>query len=408
MTKKLTLAEAAQEILKSSIAKAPKEGPKKLEGEVIDTGEPIVKNDQEGKVYNRTIKKDGSEPTKGSSAAEPMKKLPKGSIPEEKVEIDIKSGSDDDDDDEKKSSDNGTGDKVSLDGKDVDSDNDETDADKDSDDDDDDEEEKKSSFDKMKEALERVNKDNEISEDIKKIFKGSDLSEEFIEKATTIYEAALGRRVKTISEALIAEYDNILAEEIGELESSIAEEIDGVISIIAKEWLEENKVVLESNLRNQKTEEFISGLKNLFAEHYMDIPEEKVDVVEGLLAQTNELKDLLDEQYSEKIETHKYITELEKQIVLNSVIKEHNLNLVETEKIEELAEEVKFTTPEAFEKKINTLIESFLSGSEKNVKADNIASKIVTEELQMGDEPSKDVRIVGFVNALNKFSRNNK
>ena len=407
-TKNLTLAEAANEILKASIAKAPKEGPQKLPGEVDDTGDAIVKNDAPGKVYDKNVSKDKSEPTKTAAAPEGPKKLSKGSIPEEKITVNV--DDDDKDDDDDSGDEAPKKDKIKLDGNDVKGgdggDDEDDDSDDNDDDSDDDEDDNKNPFKKeerrsVKSVLEQKI-EIDVTEDIAAMFKGTKLTEEFKEKAATIFEAAVSSKVKQIQNKLAEAFDEILDEEVKALDEEYSEKIDDFMTMTAKEWLEENKVELENNLRNELTEDFITGLKNLFAENYIDIPEDKVDVVAEMADANKELKALLDEQYSEKLENNKYITELEKTIVLGELVKEHNLNLAQEEKILELAEDVKFTTADAYSKKVTTLIESYIGGNIETAP-DNKKKLVEDVELQT-EEVSSDATVARLAAALSRYS----
>lgn len=403
----VTLAEAAAEILKASISKAPKEGPKKLPGEIDDTGEAIVTPTAGGKDYAKKVKKDKSEPTDHQSAPEGPKKLPKGSIPEEKITVNVDKDGDDDDDSEDDNK--GKKDKITVDGdnaKDGEPDEDDENDSGDDDESDDDEDDNKNPF-KKEERRSLANVlENEIefdvSEDIKAMFKGTTLSEDFKAKATTIFEAAVVRKIKEVQQKLAEEYDNILGEEIESIEADLSEQLDDFVKVVASDWLEENKVPLENSLRTELTEDFIEGLKNLFAEHYIDIPDSKIDVVSEMTEENNQLKSQLDEEFAEKIETYKYITELEKTIVLGEAIRENNLTLAQEEKIKELAEEVKYENPDKFAAKIGTLIESYFKD---DVKTEN--KQALSEEADFGtEEVTHDANINALSLALSRYSRN--
>lgn len=412
-----TLAEAAQEIFNASKAKAPADPPKKLpDAKAIDTGPAIVNNDDAGKVYNRTVSKDKSEPTKNAAPAETLKKMKASAAIKEDEDIEIKvkgnKNSDDDEDDDDSSS---KDEKIKLDGKDVgstksadDGDDSEENDDDSGDDEGEEDEKKKNPF--VKESRRSLNTalsekiEIDVSEDIDAMFSGTELSEEFTNKVATIYEAAVTRKVKQIQEQLAAEYDEILGEEIEKLDEEHAEQIEEFLEIVSKEWLSENKVAIENNLRNELTESFIAGMKNLFAEHYIDVPENKVDIVEAISAENEELKALLDEEYSEKMKTNKYVTELEKSFVLSNLVKEHNLTLTQEEKVKELVENVRYTDADAFSEKVNTLIESYIKKPSGEMSP---AKKIIAEEVNIEESKTESVApdVAGMVKALSRFAK---
>ena len=217
----------------------------------------------------------------------------------------------------------------------------------------DDEEEMKSKM--KKEMVEKYR--GSMREDVDALFNGESLSEDFRVKATLIFESAVQSRVEKIVEEVLSENDAILAEAVEEIKSELAEQVDEYLNYVVEEWVKENEVAIETGLRAELSEDFINGLKNLFAEHYIEIPEEKVDVAEELAAKVVELEIAA----ASKDEAIAGLTEQ-----VNAVKKAKAINLacegltaVQAEKMKSLAESVEFTAEGDFENKLAVLRENY-------------------------------------------------
>jgi hypothetical protein len=212
-----------------------------------------------------------------------------------------------------------------------------------------------------------------MKEDIDALLSGENLSEEFVTKATTIFEAAVVSRVAEIAE----EVENELVEQfqtaIDEIKEDFSAKIDDYLNYVVEEWMKENELAIESGLRAEIVEDFISGLHNLFSEHYIDVPEQKVDVVEELAEKVEELESKLNEQIENNIEVRKELNEHKKIEAIHAACE--GLSQTQVEKIIALAETVEFTTEEDFAEKVNVLKEAYASTS--TVKS---ADKSVLEE----------------------------
>ena len=218
---------------------------------------------------------------------------------------------------------------------------------------DEDEEEMKKKM--KKEMVEKYR--GSMREDVDALFNGESLSEDFRVKATLIFESAVQSRVEKIVEEVLSENDAILAEAVEEIKTELADQVDEYLNYVVEEWVKENEVAIETGLRAELTEDFINGLKNLFAEHYIEIPEEKVDVAEELAAKVVELE----MSAAQKDEAIAGLTEQ-----VNSVKKAKAINLacegltaVQAEKMKSLAESVEFTTDGDFENKLAVLRENY-------------------------------------------------
>jgi len=190
---------------------------------------------------------------------------------------------------------------------------------------------------------------------------GEGLSEEFKTQAATLFEAALNAQVQLKEIELQEQFDKELDEAITEVTQALAEEVDTYISYTAAEWLKENEVAVESALRNEIYDDFIQGLKSLFEEHYITIPEEKVDVVETLAEKVDELENRLNEMLSENAELQKVVAAYTRDEAINKVCE--GLTMNEAEKLKELADGIEETDSEAFTKKLEIIKESnFVKG----------------------------------------------
>ena len=240
-----------------------------------------------------------------------------------------------------------------------------------------------------------------LKEDIDALLQGEDLSEEFVSKATTIFEAAVMSRVEEIAEEVEAQLHEQFEVAVEELKEDFATKIDEYLNYMVEEWMKENELAIESGLRAEIVEDFIGGLKNLFAEHYIDIPEEKVDVVQEMANKVEELEAKLNEEISRSIEFKKEINEHKRIQAVQAVCE--GLTQTQVEKLKSLAESVEFTTEEEFAEKLSTLKEAYASAGVK-VKA---AEKSVLEEgVEVPeDKPTKasvDPLINAVVNSISK------
>ena len=196
-----------------------------------------------------------------------------------------------------------------------------------------------------------------MKEDVDALFNGESLSEEFRTKATTIFEAAVQSRVEKIVEDVIADNDSILEEAVEGIKVELAEQVDEYLNYVVEQWVQDNEVAIESGLRAELTEDFINGLKNLFAEHYIDLPEEKLEVAESLAEKVVELEEVVAEAAKVLATMTTELNEAKK----NEAIRKICEGLTETQiaKMKSLAEGVEFTTEGDFEEKLAVLRENY-------------------------------------------------
>jgi hypothetical protein len=219
-----------------------------------------------------------------------------------------------------------------------------------------------------------------MKEDIDALLSGENLSEEFVAKATTIFEAAVIAR----AEEVIAEAEAELVEQfestVEQIKEDLASKVDDYLNYMVEEWMKDNELAIEKGLRTEITEEFITGLKSLFEEHYIDIPSEKVDVVEELTAKVDELQSEINEQIKQNIDLKKNLNEQKKNEAIYTACE--GLTQTQVEKLKTLAEGVQFNNDEEFAQKLSTLKESYFKVDVK--VADNSALDDEVEILEEG------------------------
>jgi len=231
-----------------------------------------------------------------------------------------------------------------------------------------------------------------MKEDIDALFADdSTISEEFKSKVSTIFEARVQDRVAQIEEQIESNYANMLEEAVESIKEELTEKVDDYLSYVVEQWMEENQIAIESGLRSEMTEEFISGLRNLFAEHYIDVPAEKIDLVDELATKVEELESSLNEEIERGIQTKKALVEARKNEITHVVCE--GLTATQVEKIKSLAESVEFSTEDEYKQKLETIRENYFPSDTK--RADE---KQLHEEL--GDADDKKVSADPFVNAV--------
>lgn len=238
----------------------------------------------------------------------------------------------------------------------------------------------------IKKMMNKQKMKEEMESDVHALLSGENLSEEFKQKASTIFEAAVIAR----SHAIVEEVEEAMYEEfevaVEEVKEDLAIKLDDYISYMAEEWFKENQLAIEKGLRSEIVEDFIRGLKGLFEDHYIDIPEEKVDVVEELTTRVEELESSLNEQIRSAVEMKKTISEHKKNEAIHAVCE--GLTQTQVEKLKSLAESVEFTTEEDFGNKLGTLVESYFQSTVKSAD-----KSVLNEEVLVEDESKPATRV---------------
>jgi hypothetical protein len=236
-----------------------------------------------------------------------------------------------------------------------------------------------------------------MKEDIEAMFNGEELSEDFKEKATVIFEAALASKVEQIESALEEQYTEKLEQATVEVYEQLTAKVDEYLDYVVEQWMKENQVAIESTLRTEIMEDFVAGMKNLFAEHYIEVPEEKYDVLGDLSQKIQDLEDKLNETISENIELKSQLSEMTKDEMIQDVAE--GLAATQVEKFKALAEGVTFDSAESYKRKLEIVKENYFPTDKKAVQLDNEEA----ESLSEGYEGKKVVTPVSnYVQAISR------
>ena len=206
----------------------------------------------------------------------------------------------------------------------------------------------------------------------------STISEEFKSKASTIFEARVLDRVQQIQEQMENEYASMLEEAVETIKEDLTQKVDDYLNYIVEQWLEQNEVAIESGLRAELTEDFIAGLRNLFAEHYIDVPAEKVDLVDELAGKVEELESKLDEEMQRAVELNRALVESRKVEITREVCT--GLTETQVEKIKSLAESVEFSTEEEYKDKLETIRENYFPSGVKKADVKQLHEQVEDTE----------------------------
>jgi len=208
-------------------------------------------------------------------------------------------------------------------------------------------------------AEEEVTNEIDIEEDVNALLGGEELSEEFREKAKLVFEAALNSKVQEIQEALEAQQAEAIAEAVEAHKATLEERVDSYLEYVAEEWMVENALAIEHGLKSEMTESFLEGMKGLFEDHYVSIPEDKYDVLESMVEKLDDMEAKLNEQIEKNISLNSRLAESVADGILDSVAE--GLALSQKEKLASLAESVEFESEEEYREKLETLKESYFS-----------------------------------------------
>ena len=238
-----------------------------------------------------------------------------------------------------------------------------------------------------------------VDEDVAALVDGEELSEAFKTKAATIFEAAVKSKISKIRKQIREESKADLDERVGSMQLEMTSKMDDYLNYATKEWMEENKLAVETGVRNEVTESFITGLKKLFEEHYIDVPEEKEDVFESLVVEVKELEEKLDEQTEKHMDTVKELNTYKAASVFKTVSE----GMVDTdvEKFSELTEDVDYDTDEQYAEKLNVIKNSYFK-SDNKVATDNKKTAGTNNPVVDG---TSDSRMDGVMNAISNLSK---
>ena len=239
-----------------------------------------------------------------------------------------------------------------------------------------------------------------VEEDVNALLGGEELSEEFKEKAKTIFEAAINAKIAEIKEELKAQYEEKLSEKIEEEKESLSERVDSYLEYVADEWFEENALAVEAGLKTEMTESFLEGMKGLFEEHYVSIPEEKYDVLESMVEKLDDMETKLNEQIEKNIGLNKRLSEAVADRILDNV--SEGLAATQKEKLASLAEGVEFESEAKYREKLESLKEAYFSGKQTTSTANK--TETLSEGVESGHE-SYSGSMAAYMKTLGSFSK---
>ena len=241
-----------------------------------------------------------------------------------------------------------------------------------------------------------------VKEDVDALLNGEELSEEFRAKAETIFEAAVMTRVKSEVARIEEEFESKLAEQVAQNTEGLVEQVDGYLGYIAEQWMTQNEIALERGMKSDILEGFIGGLKNLFEEHYIDIPEEKFDVLGEMESKIDELEAKLNEQVAANIELSKTLAESNRNEIVKTV--SEGLTDTETEKFMSLVEELSYEDQASFETKVKTIRENYFT-TKGSAEIKSVVTDAPVEALTEEVSKKLDPAMSAYAAQLNKLNK---
>ena len=240
----------------------------------------------------------------------------------------------------------------------------------------------------------------DIEADVQALFEGEELSEEFQNKARTIFEAAINAKLAEVKESVQAQYEEQLVEEVAAIKSELEERVDAYLEYVADEWMTDNEIAVESGLKSEMTDSFLTGMKSLFEEHYVSVPEDKYDVIESMVDKLDEMEGKLNEQIEKNIALNRRLAESSADVVFGEVTE--GLAATQKEKLATLVENVEFESEADYREKLVTLKESYFpsnAGAQRD-KSENLSEETNTPTYQ--DISSSMERYLQTMNRVSK------
>ena len=275
----------------------------------------------------------------------------------------------------------------------------ETEEDEDLVDEEDDEEDDE--VDSTDEEEEEVEEEFSIEEDVNALLAGEDLSEEFQEKARTIFEAAIRSKVAEIKEELQETYENALIEEIEVIKEGLVDRVDAYLEYVADEWVAENALAVEHGLKTEMTESFLQGMRGLFEDHYVSIPEDRYDVIENMVDKLDEMEGKLNEQIERNVALNRRLAESVADVIFADVAE--GLALSQKDKLASLAENVEFDSEANYREKLVTLRESYFPSNTGTQRDD---SETLSESTDVqSQQPQVDGRMATYLQTLGRVAK---
>ena len=235
-----------------------------------------------------------------------------------------------------------------------------------------------------------------IEDDVNALLGGEELSEEFRAKAKTIFEAALKAKVAEVREELQAQHNEIIAEEVAKAKEELSERVDSYLEYVSSEWMEENKLAVEAGLKEDLNASFMTGLKGLFEEHYVSLPEEKYDVLESMVEKLDDMETKLNEQIDRNIQLNKRLSESTSDVILADV--SEGLAATQKEKLAALAESVEFESEANYREKLETLKDSYFVSKPSTVKTETLSEGVEAAPESVSNSMSAYLRTLSTFN----------
>jgi len=247
---------------------------------------------------------------------------------------------------------------------------------------------------------EEIQAEYNIEEDVEALLAGEELSEEFQEKARTIFETAIKAKVAEVQEELKAQYETTLEEEVLTIKEELTTRVDAYLEYVAEEWIKENQLAVEQGLKTEMTESFLTGMKSLFEEHYVTIPEEKYDVLNSMVEKLDEMEDKLNEQIKSNIALNQRLAESVADVIFSEVCE--GLALSQKDKLASLAENVEFDSEDTYREKLVTLRKSYFP---ENAGAQRDNSENISESTEDATQPEVSGLMESYLDTLTRVSK---
>ena len=238
----------------------------------------------------------------------------------------------------------------------------------------------------------------DVEQDIQALLEGEELSEEFQNKARTIFEAAIRTKLSEIKEQVKVSYEEKLVEEVASIKEELKDRVDSYLEYVADEWVQENKIAIEHGLKSEMTESFLEGMRGLFEEHYVTIPEEKYDVIESMVDKLDEMEDKLNEQIDKNVALKKRLAESTSDVIFSEV--SEGLAVTQKEKLASLAENVEFESEDNYREKLVTLRDSYFSTEKQKDTAETIS-----ESTETGHQPQYSGTMETYLQSLQRVTK---
>ena len=245
----------------------------------------------------------------------------------------------------------------------------------------------------------------DVDEDINALIAGEELSEEFQDKARTIFETAIKSKAAEVKEQVEEEYKGKLEEEVASVKKELVERVDSYLEYVADEWMTENKLAVEHGLKTEMTESFLDGMKGLFEEHYVSIPEEKYDVIESMVDKLDEMEGELNKQIDKNVVLNRRLAESVADVILSEV--SEGLALSQKEKLASLAENVEFDSEESYREKLVKLKESYFSNNAPSAQRDTAETISESADQQSATEQQVSPAMESYMSVLSRMNNNN-